>query len=137
MSEATHGVPKRVMVVDDDLVNLLLATEVLRLYGVEPVTWTSGEAALQDFRQRPFGLVFMDVHLGGLSGLQVTDEMRAFELLSGRERTPIVALTASAMPGELSECVRRGMDAVLSKPFALDALRAMLVRWSIVGQPHH
>ena len=132
MSEAPLGANKRVMVVDDDRANLLLASEVLRLYGVEPVGWTNGEQALLDFKRRAFGLVFMDVHMPGLSGLEATDCMRAFEKLSGRERTPIVALTASAMPRELSECMKHDMDAVLAKPFAFDSLQKMLVRWSII-----
>jgi CheY-like chemotaxis protein len=75
----------------------------------------------------------MDLHMPGLNGLEATDSMRAFEKASGRCRTPIVALTASAMPTELGECMRHDMDAVLSKPFVFDAIQEMLLRWSIIG----
>jgi two-component system, sensor histidine kinase len=133
MSTATPEGQGRVMVVDDDVVNLILAREVLQLFGVDPVTWSDGHSALQDFESRPFGLVFMDIHMPGLSGFEVTDRIRAFERQTGRKRTPIVALTASAMPHELSACTQRDMDAVLSKPFAFDAMRAMLGRWLVLS----
>jgi len=133
MSQETPDGHGRVMVVDNDPVNLVLAREVLRMFGVDPVTWADGRDALKDFENRPFGLVFMDVHMPGLTGLEVTDRMRTMERQSGRVRTPIVALTASAMPHELSECLRRDMDAVLPKPFAFDAMREMLQRWRIVS----
>lgn len=129
---ASHDA-RRVMVVDDDAVNLLLAREVLNTFGVEPVTWNNGPQALLDFERRGFGLILMDVHMPGMSGLQLTDRMRALERETGRTRTPIVALTASAMPDELNECLRRDMDAVMSKPFAFAALREILARWSIVA----
>jgi CheY-like chemotaxis protein len=132
MSTSTFHDARRVMVVDDDAVNLLLAREVLNTFGVEPVTWTNGAEALTDYESRPFGLILMDVHMPGMSGLQLTDRIRTIERETGRARTPIVALTASAMPHELNECLRRDMDAVMSKPFAFEALRDTLSRWAIV-----
>ena len=133
MSYATPGGHSRVMVVDDDAVNLLLAREVLTLFGLAPVTWPDGLDALQDFERREFDLIFMDVHMPGINGLELTDRMREVEARTGRRRTPIVALTASAMPHELAECRRRDMDAVLPKPFTLDAMRQVLERWSVLG----
>ena len=123
----------RVMVVDDDAVNLLLASEVLTLFGVEVVTWNNGHEALRDFEARPFKLVFMDVHMPGMSGLEVTERVRAVEKARGWARTPIVALTASTMPDEQQECLRRDMDAVLAKPFAFAEMRNVLDRWCIAG----
>lgn len=128
----TTGGCRRVMVVDDDAVNLMLAGEVLRLFSVDTVACSSGEQALSYFVCEPFGLVLMDVQMPGLNGLEVTDRMRHLEVDTGRPRTPIVALTASAMPEELQACLRRGMDDVLCKPFDIAALRALLQRWSIV-----
>jgi len=133
MSTTASRGERRVMVVDDDAVNLLLAREVLNTFGVEPVTWNNGAEALTDYERRPFGLILMDVHMPGMSGLQLTDRIRAIERETGRPRTPIVALTASAMPHELGECLRRDMDAVMCKPFAFETLRATLSRWAIVG----
>lgn len=131
MHETTGGC-RRVMVVDDDPVNLMLAGEVLRLFAVDTVACSSGEQALGVFVRGPFGLVLMDVQMPGLSGLEVTERMRHLDADMGRRRTPIVALTASAMPDELQACLRRGMDDVLCKPFDISALRGVLQRWSIV-----
>jgi two-component system, sensor histidine kinase len=132
MSTTASHDARRVMVVDDDAVNLILAREVLNTFGVEPVTWNNGAQALTDFESRGFGLILMDVHMPGMSGLQLTDRIRAIERQTGRTRTPIVALTASAMPHELNECLQRDMDAVMSKPFAFESLRDALSRWAIV-----
>jgi CheY-like chemotaxis protein len=102
------------------------------MFGLEPVTWQDGAAALIDFENREFGLIFMDVHMPSISGLELTGKIRELEAETGRPRTPIVALTASAMPHELEECRRRDMDAVLPKPFRLDAMRQVLSKWSIL-----
>lgn len=121
--------PCRAMVVDDDETNLLLAAEVLRLFGAEPIPWSSGAAAYEAFQREPVDLIFMDIHMPGMDGLELTDLIRAFEQRTGRRRTPIVALTASVLPHELSACLAHGMDDALTKPFAFDALRSALSRW--------
>lgn len=125
---------RRVMVVDDDPVNLILAIEVLSLFEVEVVACATGEQALKAFDQLDFGLVLMDVHLPGLSGLKVTELIRQREADAGRAPTPIVALTASAMPEELQACLQGGMDEVLCKPFALGDMRSLLQRWCILPE---
>ncbi|HEX5688184.1 MAG TPA: response regulator [Ideonella sp.] len=120
------------MVVDDDETNLLLASEVLGLFGAQPIAWSDAAAAFRAFQQDPVDLIFLDVHMPGMGGLELADKIRALEQQTGRQRTPIVALTASAMPHERQACLQHGMDEVMIKPFAFAELKATLRRW---GQP--
>jgi two-component system sensor histidine kinase/response regulator len=62
-------------------------------------------------------------------GYQATDEIRALERELGRDRTPVVALTANAMQGDRERCLDAGMDDYLAKPFSQDNLLVMLNRW--------
>ena len=117
------------MVVDDDETNLILATEVVRMYGDEPIVWNSSTAALEYVQRDRVDLIFMDVHMPGMSGLELTRQIRALERQQGRRRTPIIALTASAMPDEQAQCLANGMDDVMTKPFQFEALKAMIDRW--------
>lgn len=131
MSTDVSQIPDRVMVVDDDAVNLILASEVLGFFGVEAATFQSGREALTDFERRCFKLVLLDLHMPGLNGLEVADRMRAVERAKGLARTPIVALTAAYMLEDQRECLEHGMDAVLAKPFSFKSLKDELVRWSV------
>ena len=125
----------RVMVVDDDETNLLLATEVLRLFGAQTVAWSNSAAAFQAFQQESVDMIFLDVHMPGMGGLELADKIREVEQHTGRRRTPIVALTASAMPHELEACLQHGMDEVMTKPFVFSALKATLHRWCPAPDP--
>jgi DNA-binding response OmpR family regulator len=64
-----------------------------------------------------------------MDGFAMTAEIRSIESTEGRERTPIVAVTADAMAGEEERCRAAGMDDYLSKPVGLDSLRRALKRW--------
>lgn len=134
MSEEASHRSRRVMVVDDDEVNLVLAEALLEMFGVEPVAISSPHRAYTVFQQDRFDLILMDVHMPGMSGLELTDQIRALEHQSGRPRTSIVALTASAMPHELNQCLEHDMDGALSKPIDFEALKATLERWSSPGR---
>lgn len=121
--------PCRIMVVDDDPTSLLLAKEVIKFMGAEPVAFSRGELALQELDTAAVDLIFMDVHMPGMSGLEVTRRVRQMEYDRGLRRTPIIALTASSMPMELAACLERGMDDVMTKPVSLDTMRRALNRW--------
>jgi len=87
---------------------------------------SDGGQAVIAHANHAFDLVLMDVHMPGISGLEATRLMRAFERSSGRARTPIIALTASAMEGDRRICLDAGMDDYLSKPLrARELLHAL------------
>lgn len=121
--------PCRIMIVDDDPTSLLLAQEVVKFMGAEPVPHSRGDAALKALDEAAVDLIFMDVHMPGMSGLDVTRKVRQMEYDRGLRRTPIIALTASSMPMELAACLERGMDDVMTKPVSLDTIRRALQKW--------
>jgi CheY-like chemotaxis protein len=90
-----------------------------------------GRAAVQAFDGGRFDLVLMDCMMPVLDGYQATGTIRALEAdRGGGARTPVVALTASAMVGERERCLRAGMDDYLTKPFRQAELEAVILRWA-------
>ncbi len=122
-----HGLATgRVLVVDDNLINLRVAAGLLERLGQTVVTASSGQEALDVLAREPFDLVLMDLQMPEPDGLEVTRRLRALE----RTRTlPIVALTASALASELAECLTAGMNETLTKPVQLASLRDVLGRF--------
>ena len=117
----------RVMVVDDHPGNLHLATVFLEELGARVTSCGSGEEALRAFSDGHFDLIFMDIQMPGMDGMEVTRQMRERE--HGPSRTPIVALTAHALASERRELLASGMDDYISKPVTEQHLRHVLDQW--------
>jgi two-component system, sensor histidine kinase and response regulator len=113
---------KRVLLVEDNPVNQELAQAMLRELGVETVSAWTGEEALVKLAVDKFEVVLMDCQMPKLDGYQTTRRVREWEHRAGRDRTPIVAVTANALNGDAAKCFQAGMDLYLSKPFTLDQL---------------
>jgi signal transduction histidine kinase/CheY-like chemotaxis protein len=108
-SSATRGC--RVLVVDDSEVNLEVVSEMLRRLGHEVTIAADGETALAQLAVGTFDVVFMDVQLPGMDGLETTRRFR-----DTGNRTPVVALTAHTSARDRDRCLAAGMDYVLTKP---------------------
>jgi signal transduction histidine kinase/ActR/RegA family two-component response regulator len=117
----------RILIVEDNPVNQVVAARALRTLGYAPDVASSGEAALEALRQHPFDLILMDCQMPGMDGYQTATEIRRRE--AGRRRTPIVAMTANNVDGDRERCAAAGMDDYLSKPFRIAALERALRRW--------
>ncbi|MFZ5441427.1 MAG: ATP-binding protein [Myxococcota bacterium] len=117
------GASLRVLVAEDNPVNALVARTLLVREGHEVTVVTTGSQAVQHTLEQRFDLVLMDVQMPDLDGLEATRRIRAAE--QGR-RTPIWALTANAMKGDLEQCHEAGMDDFVSKPVELRVLREKL-----------
>lgn len=76
MSGATPRRPYRVLVVDDDSTNLILATEVIRLHGAIPVACEDAQTALRQFADDHWDIVFMDIRMPGMNGLEAAKAFR-------------------------------------------------------------
>jgi signal transduction histidine kinase/CheY-like chemotaxis protein len=113
---------KRALLVEDNPVNQELALAMLMELGVATVSAWSGEEALVKVAAEPFDVILMDCQMPKLDGYATTRRLREWERRTGRERTPIVALTANTLNGEASRCFEAGMDRYLSKPFTIDQL---------------
>jgi signal transduction histidine kinase/FixJ family two-component response regulator/HPt (histidine-containing phosphotransfer) domain-containing protein len=113
-----------VLVVEDNDVNREVALRFLERIGCEAQAVPNGQAALDACAERQFSLILMDVQMPVMDGLTATRELRRRE--AGGRRTPIVALTASAMSGDLNRCLAAGMDGLLTKPLEVTRLREVL-----------
>lgn len=125
-------VPRRtqghsIMAVDDNPANLQLIGELLRDLGSRVTLAKNGSEALTFFEQQSFDLIFMDIQMPVLDGLETTRRMRALE--DTAVRTPVVALTAHAMTEQKAELLLAGLDDYLSKPVSEAQLLHVIRRW--------
>jgi PAS domain S-box-containing protein len=117
----------RVLVVDDNEVNLLIAREMLRSAGLSVETADNGAQALSRLGETPFDVVLMDMQMPVMDGLEATRQIRQ---LPGLQRLPVLAMTANAMAVDRERCLQAGMDDVLVKPLAPADLIAAVQRWA-------
>ena len=117
----------RVLIAEDNPINQLVARRLLTGLGVAADIVENGREAVEAVFEADYDLVFMDINMPGMDGIEATRTIRAREP-PGR-RTVIVALTALAMEGDAERCLAAGMDDYVSKPIAKDALRRCLERW--------
>ncbi len=130
-TEATAEAPRiaaRVLLVEDNPVNRLVATGMLGRIGCVVETASTGQQAVERFAPGRYDLVLMDCQMPDMDGFEATAAIRAREA-SGASHTPIVALTANAIEGDRDQCLAAGMDDYLAKPFRLAELRRVVARW--------
>ncbi|WP_394539085.1 ATP-binding protein [Lysobacter enzymogenes] len=122
------------LLVDDHPTNRLVLAQQLALAGYACETAAGGEEALQRWRSGRYALVLTDLRMPGLDGYALARAIRAEQARAGigagdPRRTPILALTASALKDEADACIGAGMDDCLVKPLAAAKLAAALQRW--------
>ncbi|MBL8921986.1 MAG: response regulator [Myxococcaceae bacterium] len=122
----------RVLVVDDNLINAQVALAMLSRLGLGAEAVPDGAQALERLATQHFDLVLMDCQMPVMDGFEATRRLREREG-DATVHTPVVALTASALPSELEACLAAGMDACLTKPLQLSSLRAILERLVLVA----
>ncbi len=120
---------KTVLLVEDNAVNAFISAASLESMGVMSVHASDGTEAVELFRTRSFDAVLMDCEMPVMDGFAATRLIREYEALSGRPRTPVIALTANALTGDREHCLAGGMDDYLSKPIELGRLGALVARW--------
>jgi signal transduction histidine kinase/CheY-like chemotaxis protein/HPt (histidine-containing phosphotransfer) domain-containing protein len=117
-----------VLLADDVEFNRILATALLERAGHRVVSAGNGGEALELFAQNHFDVIFMDVQMPVMDGLQATEAIRLAENSNGSTHTPIIALTAYASESDRIRCRQAGMDDYLSKPFKAADMLAVLAR---------
>ncbi len=118
----------RVLLVEDNPVNALVAEASLRNFGLEVASVADGEQAVSQATAQAFDLILMDCQMPGIDGFEATTRIRRHEQQQHRPRVPIVALTANAMAGDRERSIEAGMDDHLAKPFRDDDLSRVLRR---------
>jgi PAS domain S-box-containing protein len=106
----------RILLAEDNPINMILIRELLRHRGHAVTEVTDGNDAVQAVLNGQFDMLLTDIHMPGLDGIEAARAIRAAELRSGKPRTPIVALTADALDGGKRVCQEAGMDGFLTKP---------------------
>ena len=131
-STLADRLPIRFLLAEDNAVNQKVALRLLQQFGYLADVAHNGAEAVAAVTTRPYDIIFMDVQMPEMDGLQATRRIREFEQVPGGarlQRHVIVAMTANAMVGDRERCMAAGMDDYLSKPVRPDALRAMIEKW--------
>ena len=125
--------PLRVLLAEDNAVNQKLARRMLERFGYRADVAANGIEALEALDRQPYDLVFMDVQMPEMDGLEATQQIRCQIPMEHQPR--IVAMTANAMQGDREECLSAGMDDYISKPIGVNELRSALESAAVwVGQ---
>ncbi|MEN9354632.1 MAG: hypothetical protein RL318_1957 [Fibrobacterota bacterium] len=137
--EAGRSDSRRILVVDDNETNRMIAGAILGKYGCEVELAEDGSSALELLEQRSFDLVLLDCHLPGMSGMDATRRMREWGAggtprQQDAAKLPVIALTASLHEEIDHQCMDAGMDAVLQKPYQSKELREIVDHWC--GRTH-
>ncbi len=119
----------RVLLVEDNAVNLQVARRLLGLHGLAVDTAGDGEEALSQLAAAHYDLVLMDCQMPRMDGYTATQRWRTLEGERGARAVPIVAMTANAMAGDREKCLAAGMNDYLSKPLSRARLEQTLLRW--------
>jgi CheY-like chemotaxis protein len=113
-----------VLHVDDDPMNLRVVEEILTAFGHTAVKAGSGLEALQHLGRQAFDVVLMDIHMPGMTGIEVVQRLRAS--LGPERRTPVIALTADVVTRRPDEYRALGFSDFVSKPIMVSGLRAAI-----------
>ena len=125
--------PLRILLCDDNQINLKVALRILQQLGYKADTALNGREAVEAFERQPYDLVFMDVQMPEVDGFEATRRIRERQ----QQQQPnfkssiiIVAITASVMKGDRERCIASGMDDYLAKPIRPEDVRQIIERWA-------
>ncbi|MGY3869670.1 response regulator [Aeromonas crassostreae] len=116
----------RVLLAEDNRVNQQLILEYLKRVGVQVTVVTNGREAVERVAEQPFDIILMDLQMPVLDGLDATRQIRK---MVDKHDVPIIALTASAMPGDRERCLGVGMNGYVTKPVSKLDLYNNLLQW--------
>ncbi len=125
-----HGA--RVLLVEDNLINRQVASEILACAGIEVDQATDGREAVDLVERKLYDAVLMDVQMPGMDGYQATHHIRKILELT---ELPIIAMTAHAMKGDREKCIQAGMDDYITKPINTEMLYTLLSRYVTRSAP--
>ena len=127
-ADAKSGAPAeaipalRLLAAEDNAINQLVLKTLLQQVGIEPVLVGDGAAAVEVWEAGAFDVILMDVQMPVMDGAAAASLIRRMEAATARPRTPIIALTASAMPHQIADYLAAGMDAHVAKPIEAQRL---------------
>jgi two-component system sensor histidine kinase/response regulator len=116
----------RVLLAEDNMVNQMVARELLERLGCSVTAVSTGDRAVRAVSEGDFDVVFMDCQMPIMDGIAATEAIRLLEQRQGLSRLPIVALTAHTLAVSKDECLEAGMDMFIRKPFSIGDLMQAL-----------
>jgi CheY-like chemotaxis protein len=116
----------RILLVEDNPVNQMVAQSMVSKMGYEVVIANNGQEAVDAIKSEDIDLVLMDCHMPVMDGFEATEQIRNH--LNGKT-LPIIAMTADASISDRDRCINAGMDDHLPKPIKIDVLRAAIENW--------
>jgi CheY-like chemotaxis protein/HPt (histidine-containing phosphotransfer) domain-containing protein len=130
--------PLRVLLCDDNIINQKVALRLLQQMGYRADLAANGLEALAALDRQPYDLIFMDVMMPEMGGLEATRLIRERQKQDSqfpnyKPSIIIVAMTASAMQGDREKCLAAGMDDYVAKPVRLEEVRTIVERWAVVA----
>jgi PAS domain S-box-containing protein len=128
--EARSPATARILVAEDNLVNQMVVRQMLAGTAAQVRIAADGFEALQFFRDDGADLILMDISMPRMDGFAATRAIRAYERERGLAPTPIVGLSAHVLEEHHQQCRDCGMDDFLAKPVKIDALLAMIAKWT-------
>lgn len=121
----------RILFVDDDPVNILLGKVILKKLKIKTDFASSGKNALKLYKPDRYNIIFLDINMPELNGMEVARQIRKIENSSNhQQKTAIVAMTANAVRKYLKQYLRAGMDSILLKPYSEEMLYQKILKFS-------
>jgi len=117
---------RSILVAEDNVINQKLIKNVLESFALDVTIANNGEEALKLRQEGAFELIFMDIQMPVMGGIDATKSIIAYEQKHQLPHIPIVALTANALAGDREKYLKAGMDEYLSKPIDLKAIESIL-----------
>ncbi|MBQ4190365.1 MAG: response regulator [Clostridiales bacterium] len=133
-AEHLYAPSARVLVTDDNGMNLKVATNFLKIFGITPVTCSSGSATIELMRKEKFDIVFLDHMMPEMDGIETLRKLKDEGLTEG---TVMIALTANAVVGAEEQYLSAGFDGYLSKPITIEDIEKALAQYlpaDIIGR---
>ena len=118
------------LVAEDNVINQKLIMKILTDFGLTVTLANNGEEAVNLRKQNDYNIIFMDIQMPVLGGIDATEQILHFEKSSGLKHVPIVALTANALQGDREKYLQAGMDDYTSKPINIDQIQFLLETYS-------
>lgn len=128
ITKHAHWKQAQLLLVEDNEVNIIVASKFLKSWGLQPDYARNGSEALEKVKEKNYDLVLMDIQMPVMDGFEATRVIRAMNRLH-LQVMPIIALTANALADVKEKCLSNGMTDFVTKPFTPDALHTCLSKY--------
>ncbi|MFM9029011.1 MAG: response regulator [Bacteroidota bacterium] len=127
-----QSMPARILIAEDNQINQKLASNIFEGLGYKPVIVSNGREVIERLREQEFDIIFMDVQMPELDGLEATRFI--LQKMTLPKPPHIIAMTAFALEGDKEKCLEAGMSDYISKPFMIEEIVEQIKKWATGGK---